>query len=301
MNSEFTKKYLKYKTKYLELSKYLKKQTGGTISEQMNIYIESVKDKLKDYNIELKNFDDEKKDINIMIISCKKDRQDAKPVLFTMAGYSHNSFRGTADILINSIDELMKKFDKICIAEYDSYKVDQTSACDLRDNKLKKESDNKNIIYAPERKLNDDISIRIDNIIRNKLKLTKVHLLGKCAGAGVLIHTLVKDTTNSIYEALYLAVPGNPFNIIELSEISKEILKKLKFIFSWTKQDIFPFDWGKKSIEEKDVYSQAMEKLEDLKKIRINYTILEQDLKKEDDKKLYHEINQTLIDKILVS
>lgn len=115
-----------------------------------------------------------------------------------------------------------------------------------------------------------------------------------------MIHTLVKDTTNHIYDALYLAVPGNPFNIIELENISKERLKDLKFIFSWTKQDVFPFDWGKTSIEEKDVYNDAMKELAATKKVNINYTILEEDLKKDNDKKLYHEINQKLINAILL-
>jgi hypothetical protein len=276
------------------------KQSGGGISKQMIEYKENIESKLTEYDIKLINFEEEKKDINIMIISCKEEHKEKKPVLVVMAGYSHNSFRGTADILIKNIDALIKKFNKIYIIEYDSYKADQTIACRLRDDTIKQDTNDNNLIYEPERKLNNKIAIRIDNIIRSELKLSNVHLLGKCAGAGVLIHTLVKDTTNHIYDALYLAVPGNPFNIIELENISKERLKDLKFIFSWTKQDVFPFDWGKTSIEEKDVYNDAMKELAATKKVNINYTILEEDLKKDNDKKLYHEINQKLINAILL-
>jgi len=57
---------------------------------------------------------------------------------------------------------------------------------------------------------------------------------------------------------------------------------------------------GKTSIEEKDVYNDAMKELAATKKVNINYTILEEDLKKDNDKKLYHEINQKLINAILL-
>lgn len=298
MEYNFKNKYLKYKKKYLLLSQSIK--LGGTLSDQMVEYKKIIETKLIKYNINLEIFEEESKDINILIIESKEEHKEKMPVLVVLAGYSHNSFRGTADILINNIYELMKKFNKIYIIEYDSYKADQTSACSLRDNKIKKETDDINLIYKPEKDLNDKIAIRIDKIIRKELKLSHVHLLGKCAGAGVLIHTLVKDTKDFIYDALYLAVPGNPFNIMELKQISKEQLKKLKFIFSWTKQDVFAFDWGNTSIKEKDVYTKAMKELELIKQIHIDYTILEEDLKKEEDKKLYHEINQKLINAILL-
>jgi len=297
------KKYLKYKKKYLDLSKYIKRNKsnnmmGGSISEQMTKYFEITKDKLQEYNVELKNFEEEKKDINILIIS---DKKEDKPVLVVMAGFSNNSFQGTANILINSIDKLIKKFSKIYIIEYDSYKQNQTDACTLRDKIKEDKTQVFTDVYEPERKLNDEIALRIDDILRNKLKLTNVHLLGKCAGAGVLIHTLVKDIDNSnkIYDALYLGVPGNPFNIQELDKISKDRLKKIKFIFSWTQQDVFVFDWGKTSFEEKAVYHDEMINLEESKGIKIDFTILEQDLKTANDKKLYHEINQKLIDTIV--
>jgi hypothetical protein len=76
-----------------------------------------------------------------MIISCKEERKEKKPVLVVMAGYSHNSFKGTADILIKNIDVLIKKFNKIYIIEYESYKEDQTKACHSRDD-IKKQNAN---------------------------------------------------------------------------------------------------------------------------------------------------------------
>ena len=53
-----------------------------------------------------------------MIISCKEEHKEKKPVLVVMAGYSHNSFRGTADILIKNIDELIKKFNNYSSDDY---------------------------------------------------------------------------------------------------------------------------------------------------------------------------------------
>ena len=295
-------KYLKYKKKYLTLLNSIKlKQSGGGISNQMIEYKEIKKSELTKYDIDLVNYEEEKKDINIMIISCKEEHKEKKPVLVVMAGYSHKSFRGTADILIKNIDVLIKKFNKIYIIEYDSYKEDQTNACSERDKYIISDEYKKHLdyekVYEPEKKLNDIIAGRIHNIISKELGLENVHLLGKCAGAGVLIHTLVKDKKN-IYNALYLAVPGNPFNIMELRNISEERLKNIKFVFSWTKQDIYSFHWGKTSVEEKEIYDENMKKLGK----DINYKSIIQDLGKDvkDDDKKYHEINQDLINEIIL-
>jgi len=62
-------------------------------------YKEIKKSELTKYDIDLVNYEEEKKDINIMIISCKEEHKEKKPVLVVMAGYSHKSFRGTAYIL----------------------------------------------------------------------------------------------------------------------------------------------------------------------------------------------------------
>ena len=63
-------------------------------------YKKIIETKLINYNINLEIFEEESKDINILIIESKEEHKEKMPVLVVLAGYSHNSFRGTADILI---------------------------------------------------------------------------------------------------------------------------------------------------------------------------------------------------------
>lgn len=115
-----------------------------------------------------------------------------------------------------------------------------------------------------------------------------MHLLGKCAGAGVAIHAFTKS---DIYSALYLAVPASPVNIQHL--LGKGILDK-KFIFAWDKRDEFPFSWGRKSFEEAQVYEANIRLLEAAGNEVITRTFNEDtDVSHE---KIYHEIPDELFD-----
>jgi hypothetical protein len=220
-----------------------------------------------------------------------------KPSLVVAAGFSNKSFIGSATMILKNINKLKNKFKKIIIIDYDGYKNEQVLACKCRDEKEKKNPNNKEKIYQPENKLNDDIAKIFDNMIQNELKLDNVHLLGKCAGGGIMIHLLC---INNIYKALYLAVPGNPFGVEKLLELDGERLSKIKFIFSWTKQDTYLYHWGIKSKDEKLRYDDTMRFIEKEKKIKLDYkSILENLPNTHPDNKLYHEINQKLIDEMI--
>ena len=238
------------------------------------------------------------KQIEVMIIT-SKDMPMPRPMpsLVVAAGFSNKSFVGSASMILKNINKLKKKFEKIIIIDYDSYKNEQTLACKCRDEEMERDPKNKKKIYQPENELNDKMAKIFDNMIQNDLKLDNVHLLGKCAGGGIMIHLLCNA---SIYKALYLAVPGNPFGVEKLLELDSERLSKIKFIFSWTKQDTFLFHWCIESKDEKLRYDDTMRLIEGEKKIKLDYKSILQNLPNTNpDNKLYHEINQKLIDEIV--
>ena len=148
--------------------------------------------------------------------------------------------------------------------------------------------------YKSETDLNQNIAIEINKIIKNTLKLTNVHLLGKCAGGGISIHLLEKDP---IYTALYLAVPGNPRGVKYLKNIEKSRLKDITFIFCWCKQDHYKFDWNKLSKDEITRYDKQMNKIK--KKIKLKYNSYIEDKFVEPSLTEYHEIPDLLIEKII--
>ena len=242
------------------------------------------------------------KSLKVTILTPKNGTTNTdKPDLVVAAGFSNNSFIGSASMIfnnINNINNINNKFNKIIIINYFKYQYMQTKACKTRDKKKIKYPDDKIKIYQPEKKLNDIMAKKFDNMIRNKLNLNNVHLLGKCAGGGIMIHLLCNDKTG-IYKALYLAVPGNYFGVEKLLELDGDRLKQIRFVFSWTKQNIFKFHWGIESKDEKVHYDNKMELIEKEKNIILNYkSILENLPNTIPDEKLYHEINQKLIDEI---
>ena len=247
------------------------------------------------FKTETKEYESLKVTIATPIVTPKND----KPDLVVAAGFSNKSFIGSASMIFKNINKLKNKFNKIIIIDYDNYKKEQMLACQHRDEEEKKDPNNKIKIYQPENDLNDNMAKKFDNMIQKELKLDNVHLLGKCAGGGIMIHLLCNDKTG-IYNALYLAVPGNPFGVEKLLELDGDRLKQIRFVFSWTKQDILKFHWGIKSKDEKKRYDNTMKLIEKEKKIKLNYkSILENLPNTIPDEKLYHEINQKLIDNIV--
>jgi len=252
----YYEKYLKYKNKYL----YLKNtyvQVGGneiiTNKEEIIKYSNVMKDVKESYQLHIFN---KPKEINIINIDLATGLE---PVLVLVAGFSKKSFEGSSKVILKDIDKLKKKFGRIFMIEYSAYKEDQGKACDERDTIVDPNPDAK---YQPEEDLNMKIAGKIDEILRVQLKLTNIHLLGKCNGGAVLIDTLVRDEYNpeKIYNALYLAVPGSYFNVRPLEKMSKDRLKEIKFIFRWRQQDAYQFKWGK-SNEEKAKYEAKMTEL----------------------------------------
>jgi hypothetical protein len=155
--------------------------------------------------------------------------------------------------------------------------------------------------FDGELSMNQDIADIADEII-DRLGLVNVHLLGKCNGAWVVLQMLLKEKEKSLrdskFKAMYLAVPGIPFGVSTLSEISSEKLSSLHFMFGWIKQDAFNFQgWGRLSYQEPERYSEQLSSL-GLNKDQI---IKLYDVGGEPDASKYHEVHHKLIDDILSS
>jgi hypothetical protein len=320
-NSEIYSKYIKYKNKYINLQNKINiQQTGGSAlasgdSDASDTSLatgisESIDAKTF---FGLPEFDENKyipiktrytingKDINLFNIELNKDED--KPVLFMLAGVSEKSFKKSSKILLEKLDVLTNKFKNIYMIEYSSFGDDQTRACGLRDgldesNELNKTKDD---IYKPELDMNSEIADNVHNIIKS-LGLTNVHLLGKCNGAWITILLLLKS---SRYKALYLAVPGIPSSVEILKTIDITRLQTIKFIFGWTQQDGFVFNWKNaktktpmKSYQEKERYDKIIEDIKRELGIELRYESFMYDNKKEEDDKVHHEIYTDMIDEI---
>jgi pimeloyl-ACP methyl ester carboxylesterase len=211
-----------------------------------------------------------------------------------LAGMSNNSFKGTSSIIIPKDNELKNKFKEIYLVDYSSYSNMQKTACTIRDN-LKKEKENvsNEELYEPEYTMNNIIANHIHSIILS-LGLTNVHLLGKCNGAWIVTLLLLRL---DVYKGLYLAVPGIPpisTGIEILKTLSPERLKDINFVFGWTQQDAFPFDWKALSFNEKTRYDEIIEIMKPLK-----YKSYMYDNGEITDPKIYHELHPNMIDDII--
>ena len=163
-----------------------------------------------------------------------------KPVLIMMAGISFSSFCNSAEIIVENVQKLKKKYKEVYIINLNPFKGYQIDVCtnyrDVMKIKLNKDSINRTdltkkefkLIYDSENKLNIEMALTINDIISNKLKLSNVHLLGKCAGGGIALELL---SLNNIYTGLFLAVPASINHIKPLLKVSKERLKNIAFIF----------------------------------------------------------------------
>jgi len=250
----------------------------------------------KIYNITSKNETLENKYGKFEIIKKDLSSDKSKPVLVAMAGFSTKSFCGSATRIIENLDKIEEKFSAIYILKYDDTKFGslQKDACGKRDT-LKEHFSKDHIfsdeeieeIYQPETDLNNELGTIVDKILR-AIGLTKVHLLGKCAGGGVAIHTFTKS---EIYDALYLGVPASPTDVKHL--LDKNISDKI-FIFGWDSRDAYPFNWGKKSNQEIERYRETMKQLESNNKV-----ILEEFETGDENESKYHEIPSGLFDLII--
>ena len=332
-------KYIKYYTKYITLKKKLNislkkklniNQLGGTDINGPIIHTIQYSFTETTYK------DGEDNKIHLTTITLNNEKL---PVLFVIPGMSNVSYRGTSSVVLKKLDELKTKFKKIYLLEYSSFKESQIKACEKR-NTLKpnllipsedkslleksseevsseeessedKSSEDKQqrivsleekneIIYEPEFTMNNNIAEFINTIII-ELKLKNIHLLGKCNGAWIATLILLM---NEECDALYLAVPGiAPIKsgIKNLEELTIDRLCKINFIFGWTKQDIYPFDWNMKSRDEREVYDKIMINIQMEKKIILKYISGEYDMGCKDDPKIYHELHPDMISEILMS
>jgi hypothetical protein len=210
-----------------------------------------------------------------------------------MAGFSTNSFCGSANVIIRNLEKIKDKYRCVYILKYDEDKIKelQKKACSKRDIN-KGTTDEHKEIYQPEIDLNEELGIIIDKLLRS-MGLINVHLLGKCAGGGVTIHIFTKSP--EIYKALYLAVPASPTNVEHLLEY-KNIMKNKTFIFAWNSNDNLLFDWNRESKDEIIYYSNTIQELAE----NNNKIILESFDEKidGDDPKRHHEIPNGLFNLI---
>lgn len=320
-------KYLKYKNKYFE-TKYLNiNQSGGTINPESVERLEKLKsindgdlDKIKSFvgldgssifeiyrRIEMITFQTNiiKKPVQLKVIRIiLDDRTENNRVLVVVPGISHNSFVNTAKRILteDKLDQLKTKFSAIYLIEQESFKEIQDPVCDIRDliidmvgDEFKKDSrlniEKFNQIYNPEAAFNDKIATFINVILRDKFKLSNVHLLGKSNGGWITTLLLEKD---EIYKGLYLAVPGISSGVSTLNRIDPKRLRKINFIISWVHEDAFPFSFYGVSNKEKNKYDLQMDELQE-KVGRLNYKSCIDTSGGVEDKKTQHEMYQGLI------
>lgn len=210
----------------------------------------------------------------------KKLSDNNLPILVGLPGFSVKSFCGSTNRIIENLSKIENKFKEIYILCFTTkVKEIQKKVCEDRD-KLK---DTDKDIYKSEVKLNDNLGTIVDKLLRS-IKLTNVHLLGKCAGGGVAIHTFTKS---DIYDALYLGVPGSPMDVQHL--LTKQYIDK-KFVFVWNKRDVYVFPYGI-SNQEIIKYSETM------KQIKNNIIIIEE-VYEDESTEPFHEIPHKLFDLI---
>lgn len=307
LNNEYYK-YVKYKKKYLKLKM---NQSGGSITKMPMGKDEFILGFDIPYETIINKYQtDDGKDLFLVKIKLNDDTE--KPVLFGLAGISDKSFRGTSTVILEKLGELETKFSELYLLQYASFTGDQNLACSARDeekekikthyeikdeeqDEIYKDDSHKVSLYTPELEMNSKIADHIHDLIENNLRLTNVHLLGKCNGAWVVTLLLLKS---NIYKGLYLVVPGIAFGVDKLREIENERLEQISFIFGWVSQDAYPFKWGV-SNQEKNRYDRMICDIEEEKKITMKYKSYMYNNGQKEDKKLYHEIYPEFIDIIV--
>jgi hypothetical protein len=200
------------------------------------------------------NFQLNEKSMNHTFDIIEKNGNKLGPTLVVMAGISTRSFCSTSQVITRNLDLLLTKFSRIYMINLNTFKDMQKESCKARDRIDSPDIPTK---FAPEIEFNKLCGKIIDHICHT-LELSNVHLLGKCAGGGIAIQTVIQS---DIYKALYLAVPASPTNIQPILDSDKPWLKKLIYHFSWTKDDPDGVSWGGLSKDQKVVYDKASQKL----------------------------------------
>jgi hypothetical protein len=265
-------KYLKYKNKYLNLkNRNILRGGYSSIGGNIDLLKEEIKKMEEEANTVLptklgdkwKLHDINNDEYNFKVAQHKFENNSDRNLVF-MGGFSVNSFCESMEIITKKLDKLGLVFGSvygICLAPF---KPMQKNVCmnydkydETRLNDRYNENKNEVYVYEGEDKLNMDIAKIVNNIIMNKLKLAHVSLLGKCAGGGVAIYTASLGN----YDALYLAVPGNPMSVLPLLSMDSSILDNMKFIFGWNEDGEFKFKWGE-SAKEILEYNKLMKHIE---------------------------------------
>ena len=263
-----------------------------------------------------------------------------RPNLVVMSGFSANSVRESGYVIKDKLPVLSKKYSSVYIINLSPFKKPQNDACDVRDayilslltqsqkdtfDAINTAEEKKAFLNRPEFKeicrqkskedpmhrekknceeiqVYKDASVTINELL-SKLRLENVHLLGECAGGGLSIYTV---NQSSIYTGLFLAVPSSPLNIRVLSD---EVLKRVKFRFSWNINDEVQYDWhkeemdNKNSFDEKNIYDAAMKNIMKTKQFPIDYVsfMFSQDplTTKANNRSPAHEIHRKFIDFIV--
>lgn len=301
MKSNFEKKYIKYKKKYLNIKNLNIKQLGGQVSkenimEEDDKFILNIKEKLEGVKYEKIKYLDE--DCNPIYIIKIKLNDDPKPILFCLAGFSNKSFSNTSNVILPKLDDLTTKFSQIYLFEYDSLKKSQDIACKERKSLETSELEE---LSRPEAVLNEKIASNIHEILTNHTVLSEyqknnIHILGKCNGGWIATLLLLKSPN---YKGLYLAVPGIPLGMEIIKEIEKERFNDINFVFGWRSDDGFEFFWKRQSFEEKHEYDCTMEELK-IKHQEIKYKSYMENIGVPDPT-TNHEITPFLIDRIIES
>lgn len=196
----------------------------------------------------------------IGIVSRQLNQDKAKPSLFVITGVSERSFQNSAKIVVSAQELLSRKYNSIYIVSW-SYNGDttvrdaQVKSCQARD-EIK--SDERMEKFEPEIDFMTRAAMGLNHIITSELKLSNVHLLGKCAGGGIAIQLL---PMNPIYTGLLLAVPSSPTNILSLLEM-KGKLRRIMFRFAWNVDDEYMFPWGNISRDERSDYDDMIRRME---------------------------------------
>jgi hypothetical protein len=301
MESNYKKKYLKYRNKYLNLKNLKIKQLGGQVNKENmskvdDEFISKIETNLQGKEYEkIKYLDD---DCNPMYIVKIKLNDDEKPILFCLAGFSNKSFSNTSNVILPKLDQLRTKFSQIYLFEYNSLKKSQDIAC--KERKSLETSDLEEL-SRPEAVLNKKIASNIHEILTNHTVLSEyqknnIHILGKCNGGWIATLLLLKSPN---YKGLYLAVPGIPLGMEIIKEIEKERFNDINFVFGWRSDDGFEFFWKRQSFEEKHEYDNTMEELK-IKHQEINYKSYMENIGVPDPT-TNHEITPFLIDRIIES
>ena len=203
-----------------------------------------------------------------------------RPDLFVVTGISADSMISTSRIIMRQLSTLEKKYHRIFIIKFchsNNYIDDMhKKACEQRDEKKLDEKiiefpaksaselpkkrwvSNRSEVYKPELEFYNLMAKLVNHIITQELMLTNVEVLGKSAGGCIAIDLVGMSI---VYNALYLASPASPMNVIKLTELGFAKRQTMRFHFGWPVNDMYLLKWNIVSRDDKSNYDIMMEKL----------------------------------------